>query len=107
MKVGSSNLTVASIKSDKILSKFSGDEVEEDFHTDSTMGHGTDTKKHMDSLHRHTYAEQCLDTQTVWVSYIKSGRKSKKHKSPKNQAGNNSNIITTRSKKQNITTVNP
>jgi len=107
VKVGSSNLTVASIKRVKILRKFWGDEVEEDFNTDSTMEHGTDTEKHMDSLQRHTNAQNYLDTQTFLASYIKSGRKLKNHKSPKNQAGNISDRITTRSKKQNIPIVNP
>lgn len=69
--------TAASLKSIRILSKFWGDEVVDEPATDRTMEIDTDSEQY---LAKHTHI-------TVQA---RSGRKSKKRKSPKIQASNGS-----------------
>lgn len=69
--------TAASLKSIRILSKFWGDEVEDEPATDRTMEIDTDSEQY---LAKHTHI-------TVQA---RSGRKSKKRKCPKIQASNGS-----------------
>jgi hypothetical protein len=88
----SKNLSAAAIKSVKLLSKYWGDEVNEEPDTDSTMDQDTDTESHRSLFESHSNIDKYLAKNDEPASTIKPGRKSK---STTNLEGTSSVRITT------------
>jgi len=64
--------------------------VDDDTATDSTMEPDFDTEKQVAAMKTHSDVEKYLAKQYELASQVKPGRKTKKHKSPKNQVGTSS-----------------
>jgi len=98
--------SAASLNNFKILSKYWGDMVDEGTDTDSTMEHGTDNDNSLTlNTKDDSDVEKYLAKQYELANQVKPGRKTKKHKSPKNQVSSSS--VRTRSKKGQNNNISP